>query len=140
MELPTNYIDYQEGYKYWLRSGFKMETNIKIDEPIISEFFALESDGTLSIFPGYAWDGSTKVADTKSTQIASVVHDALCQMVQEGMLDKKWKEEINRIYYNLSKKGGMSRFRAALRFLGIEIFPWEDKKSKEVVRVYLWED
>ena len=140
MDLPTDYIEYQEGYGYWLRSGFQIKTEIKPDTPIIAEFFSLESDGVLRILPGYAWDGSTKVADTKSTQIASVVHDALCQMVQEYGLDKKWKLEINKLYYNLSRMGGMSRLRSAIRFLGIEIFPWERSRGKEVIKVYLWRD
>ena len=56
------------------------------------EFFRC-GGGILTVLPHYAWDGpSGPTFDTPTYMRASLFHDALCQAVGEGLLDKKYRE------------------------------------------------
>ncbi len=56
----------------------------------------------LTIYPHYAWDGpSGPTFDTKTNMRASLFHDALCQLIGEGLLDKsdrKYADELLRTH------------------------------------------
>ncbi len=51
------------------------------------------SAGILIVKPHYAWDGpSGPTFDTPTNMRASLFHDALCQLIGEGLLDKKYRK------------------------------------------------
>jgi len=52
----------------------------------------LTSDGRLTIQRGYCWDGASgPTLDTASTMRASLVHDALYQLLREGQLPRWYR-------------------------------------------------
>ena len=52
----------------------------------------LTGDGLLTIQRGYAWDGASgPTFDTPSTMMASLVHDALYQLLRERQLPPAWR-------------------------------------------------
>lgn len=95
------YIEIKE-YKYavyktinhMLPSTLKPDTTITVsgnfahgtnDKKI---FIALDRSGVLRIFKGYKWDGASgPTIDTPSTIRASLIHDALYQLIRMGHLD-----------------------------------------------------
>lgn len=134
MNAETKTIKYQAGYKYQLAEDAVFYVDIK-RAAIQTEFIAVGLDGKLLIKSGYAWDGPSGPAlDTKNFMRGSLVHDALCQLIELGILDhgKCWglaAAEMRRI----CKEDGMLLPRrwwtwAAVRFWG-KIKPKERGRS-----------
>jgi len=121
-------------FKYKLEEREVVQTCItgySFRTPYISMFL----DGRLSIHKGYAWDGSSVPfkrtfrilslgwydAD-KYCKEASLVHDALCQAMREGLITKKNKSTADSLYYDMCIAGGMSRRQALRRWRALRKF------------------
>ena len=80
-------IQYRAGFKYQLVDQLIASTQIRVLYPVETAFLKLETDGTLTIQPGYAWDGPSGITiDTKSFMRGSLFHDAVYQLLREGKL------------------------------------------------------
>jgi hypothetical protein len=135
-------------YKYKLEETYTTQTNItgvEFDTPYIS----MLDNGQFFVKKGYAWDGSSiphkkllRVLSLgfydpdKYCKIASLVHDALCQAMREGLLDKEYKYDTDNLYYAMCIDGGMSarqalrRLNALCKFGDIGIEPEEHPRNK----------
>ena len=140
-------------YKYQLMD----REEFKVDLPDIFEgttqalsYLGLK-DGVLSIEKWYAWDGSSIPlkktlrflslglydAD-KHCKTASLVHDALCQLIREELLGKKYKEEVDGIYKYMCLMGGMSEWQADLRYWALRKFgdPFIQKRENPKGQIF----
>lgn len=105
-------IKYKTGYKYQLYENFKFQTNI-LKHEIASDYIVLHKDGLLKILKGYAWDGPSGPAiDTKTFMRGSLVHDALYQLMREGLLPLSYKNSADKIMHEICLKDGMNKIRA----------------------------
>lgn len=110
-------IWYKSGYKYQLAGDYIDQVAVRPEEDIRSTtgFIDLKMDGTITVHRGYAWDGpSGPTLDTKDFMRGSLVHDALYQLMREGLLSPvTWRlvadEELRRICI----EDGMPAIRAA---------------------------
>lgn len=116
---PT--LKYREGYKYQVYEDYKIQTNLRPDTFIRSDFIRLDADGLLYIFEGYAWDGPSGPAiDTKNFMVGALVHDALYQLMREKLLDAdKWRETVDEELVRLTKEDGMWSLRRAWVLAGV---------------------
>lgn len=105
-------IRYTTGYKYQLSSSVIYKTGIQIDKRISNDFLIMDTDGTLLIETGYAWDGASGGVDTKSVMRGSLIHDALCQLINEGLLPKSKQVTADWILKQVCLEDGMSSIRA----------------------------
>ena len=89
-------------YKYQVYEDFSIQTGIR-DIDAASDFIWLHPDGVLNISKGYAWDGASGPTwDTEDSMIASLVHDALYQLMREGKLDRdQVRHEADMLLYKL---------------------------------------
>ena len=84
-------MQYKKGYKYQLAETMRFKTDIKAD--INTDFIALDNRGYITILKGYAWDGASVIVDRKTNMRASLVHDALYQLMREGEIDfRLWRD------------------------------------------------
>ena len=121
-------IKYYDNYKYQL--GEDAHINLPIyGEEYESDFIKITRSGDLFIRKGYAWDGSTGAKDTKKTLPASLVHDALCQLINEGMIDKKWQLTADLTYRAICLGNGFGNMRTAIRYRAIRCY--DDSGLKE---------
>jgi hypothetical protein len=107
-------IAYKKGYKYWLVRPYSLSIPIFPKEAIVSSggFISLNRDGVLSIKAGYAWDGpSGPTFDTKTFMRGSLVHDALYQLMREGLLGKECKDIADRLLGSICRSDGMCGVR-----------------------------
>ena len=82
-------IRYRSGYKYQLAENYSVFTGI-LHHKIRTDYITLTPSGWLTIKRGYAWDGATGLPSTpKSLMRASLVHDALYQMIRNGLFDDR---------------------------------------------------
>ena len=84
------------GYKYQTLEKVAFETHWILPRrlPIRSSngWIHLTGDGRLTIQRGYCWDGASgPTFDTASTMRPSLVHDALYQLMREGLLPQDFR-------------------------------------------------
>lgn len=79
-------------------------------------------DGVLTIKGRYRWDGATGATDTAEWLQASLVHDALYQIIREGLLPPRYRVEADSEMRDLLKKAGMSWFHRNKFWVAIRIF------------------
>lgn len=117
-------IKYREGYKYQLAETYVVQTQVKPGDHVdYDEFITLSPDGVLTIKEGYAWDGpSGPTYDSKDFMRGSLVHDALYQLMREGLLDSAWRDTADLTLRQLCIEDGMSRIRAWWVFRGVQTF------------------
>ena len=110
-------------YKYNLHSDHTYETDIAVDHPKDLGLLKISSSGTLHINKGYSWDGpSGPSIDTKNFMQGSLIHDALYQLIREGVLPKTKRKRADEIMREICLKDGMSKFRAWYLYRGVRRF------------------
>lgn len=99
-------------YKYTLADSFPYETGIEVEFPSNTRYLEIDSAGHLLIKAGYAWDGATGFPDIKTIMKGSLVHDALYQLLREGVLKPADRNRADRILEEICIESGMSRWLA----------------------------
>lgn len=119
-----NKIRYIAGYKYQLHETYSIKLPFSVPEiGIIDHSFLNIIDGALTIMQGYAWDGpSGPTIDTNDFMRGSLVHDALYQLMREGLLDQSFRQLADALLHSLCIEDGMSKFRAAYVYNAVHEF------------------
>lgn len=117
-------VVYKAGYKYQIQAPYTVRIALLPAAPIHTTYIDLETDGTLSLRDGYAWDGpSGPTVDTPDFMRGSLVHDALYQLMREGHLDRALhRETADRILHALCLEDGMNPLRAWWVYQGVRLF------------------
>ena len=76
----------------------------------------------LIIKPGYAWDGVSAGFNTKTNKRASLAHDALYQLIREGLLPLELKDWADRSFRQICIEDGMCEFRANYSYQAVKRF------------------
>ena len=101
-------VSYKQGYKYQLVADFRIQLDFSPPLAASSTFLELSSAGELLIKSGYCWDGASGPAiDTKNFMRASLVHDALYQMMRNDLLPKDLLLPADRQMLSILKQDGM---------------------------------
>jgi len=118
-------------YKYKLSENFYERTEILPKEKLfISDlskmgkiYVSLATDGLLTIHSDYAWDGpSGPTIDTPDFLIASLVHDAIYQMLREKKLPQSIRKTADQIMRRICIEEGMSNLRAFYVYWAVRAF------------------
>lgn len=116
-------IHYGAGYKYQLRRPHVEKTAVWPPAPIVTEWITLDTDGTLTIRAGYAWDGASKALDSKSSMRGSLSHDAFYQLMRMGLLDReRWRAVADAELERICREDGMWGWRASAWHLAVRVF------------------
>lgn len=123
MTEPTKgFIYYASGYKYQLRQDAQAESGIALPAPASHEYFDISTSGLITVKRGYAWDGASSVAiDDPGTIYASLFHDAGYQAIRCGLIDGRWRKELDAMYRRLCIDGGVIPARAEAHYLALRI-------------------
>ena len=109
-------------YKYLLHSEVLYRTGIQVPSPATLGPLEIETDGTLTIRPGYSWDGPSGPAiDTRKLMRGSLIHDALYQLMREEILDQHHRKRSDEILRDVCLENRMSRFAAQCVFWAVRI-------------------
>ena len=135
--MTTNvYIKYKSGYKYQLYENYEMDIIHTPQKEIHTRFICLNTNGHLKIKGGYAWDGTSgPVIDTDNNMRASLVHDALYQLIRMQLLPSSWKDIADKIFYKMCKQDGVLGFIANIYYRVLKKFGWKavlPRYAKEV--------
>ena len=110
-------------YKYTLVKDYSTHIDIKSQVDIDTRFIGLTMTGGLTVKEGYAWDGpSGPTIDTKTFMRASLVHDALYQLMREEHLELEHRKYADELLREMCQQDGMCRFRACLVYKAVHLF------------------
>ena len=99
-------MKFTKGYKYQLAEDEWYRTDIYPEEDIHTDFISLYKDGRLCGKKGYACDGpSGPTLDRRTNMAPAFGHDMLYQLLRHGLIDKKYRENADRL---LAKWSGAS--------------------------------
>ena len=114
--------------KYRVLKGYKYDTqadehlDIEIYEKAHNDYIWLE-DGHLVILKGYAWDGASgPTIDDKTNMKASLIHDALYQLMREELIERTHRKYIDQLFRDICLTNGMNRFRAWYYYKAVRMF------------------
>ena len=131
------FIKYRADYKYQLAEDYQMNIPIQPRADIVTGFIELDTAGKLTVKNGYAWDGpSGPVVDTNENLRASLVHDALYQLMRNGDLRAHvHRKTADELFRDLCKADGVSSFRANVYYRVLRRFgkPAASPQNKRVV-------
>jgi len=120
-------------YKYRLYSHFHYQVDIKTIAFNPNKYIGINTSGQLWIYKGYTWDGASNPAiDTDNFMIASLVHDALYQLIREGVIDKDDKDKCDRILRKICLEQGMSKLRSWWVYQGVKRFGYKAIRSRVI--------
>ncbi len=122
--MTVGYIRYTGKYKYQLASEYKIKIPITPAEAILTGFIDLDTEGNLTVKKAYAWDGpSGPVKDTKKNLRASLVHDALYQLMRhEHLKSRTHRKTADEEFRRICKKDGVSNLRASIYYKALRRF------------------
>ncbi len=111
-------------YKYQLWESYNRHIDLRPEQDIDTPYVALSGDGRLTVKQSYAWDGPSGPAiDTKTFLRASLVHDALYQMMREELLDHRvHRKRADDLLKTMCLEDGMFVFRAWYAHLALRLF------------------
>ena len=123
MKLPYRKITHPN-YKYELTQTISQYTGVVTGGLILrTPWLTLYPTGRLTIRKGYNWDGpSGPTFDTPSTLRASLVHDALYQLMRMGLISFSRRKEVDLIFYRMLRADGMGCLRAQGWLWGVRVF------------------
>ncbi len=131
------YIRYRSEYKYQLAESYAIKIPIRPKDDIETDFINLDTDGNLQIKNGYAWDGpSGPVIDTDENMRASLVHDALYQLMRNKELSTRThRKAADQLFKDICKDDGVSNFRASVYYKALRKFgkPAASPQNKKIV-------
>lgn len=106
-------IRYKSGFKYQLHETYTITLPWLAGYPDYSADFLGVHGDVLTIENGYAWDGASGPTwDSKSSMRASLVHDALYQLMRVGVLPESARWYADETLYVLCVEDGMFKPRA----------------------------
>ena len=125
-------IKYKDGYKYQLAETYSVKVGVFPSAPVQHEYISLSQHGFLTIRKGYAWDGpSGPTIDTKNFMRGSLVHDALYQLIGEGLLSMNDREQADKELRRICLEDGMSEARAWWVYKAVRLFGSEPASNPE---------
>lgn len=140
IELTYRELD---DYKYQVKKPFTIQTGIT-GGSALTDFISLQGYGLLMIRPYYAWNGSNWSSDEKA-MFASLVHDALYQLMRMGLLSRKvFRKNADALYRDMCIAEGMWKPKAQFRYRMLRLFgkgstyPEKNPRGKTKSITMLW--
>lgn len=110
-------------YKFTEEKDIVIQTALRPAKPcIIQGYVFLDTDGKLYIYKGYSHNGVTLGIDFKFTRLAALVHDALFQLTQEGLLSLTFFKLANLELKKLMIANGSPKFVAKFYYVMVQTF------------------
>ena len=95
-------IYYKSGFKYQLDRHYVHQLKLNPNVVIDTKYISIDKNGLLIILEGYAWDGASgPTYDSKNSMRASLVHDALYQLMRMGLLVSGYRDEADNEFYDM---------------------------------------
>lgn len=116
-------VRYTSGYRYRLEQRYSCPLQYIPPNTGGNAFVWIDADGNLLIEKNYAWDGASGPAiNTKNFVRGSLVHDALYQLIREGILPASYRKDADKILRQIVLEDGMWQIRALWVYAAVRMF------------------
>jgi hypothetical protein len=113
---------FHDGYRFKTSRPRQYQTPI-LARCVGNAFVGLAADGVLTIAADYAWDGASgPVPQTRRVMRASVIHDALYQLMREHELAPAWRKAADQVFRDTCIADGMPRLIAWTYYAAVRAF------------------
>jgi len=112
MSSGQPFIQYRSGYRFQLAEPYSIQTDLRMLTGVPPPtFLSLDDGGLLTIPAGYAWDGASfpLVWRLRSLLRASLVHDALYQLMRLGAMSIECKPVADLLLRDIAIEDGAGR-------------------------------
>lgn len=134
--MTDKHATFKDGFKYQLVESYTCATPLRFAADIDTPYVRLDRDGTLTCARGYAWDGASgPTFDTENTITPSLVHDALYQLIREGLLPDTYRDIADQLFYDNLRARGMAWLRAKAYYVGVRFGGGAAVRTMKTVRV-----
>lgn len=121
-------------YKYQLCEEYHIPVDLPDSEA--GAHWTYISSGVLVVSRWYAWDGpSGPVRDRRNVMRASLVHDALYQLIREGTIPDTCRNQADQIFRDLCIEDGVPRWLARIYYRGLRAFGKRATKPKRIYEI-----
>lgn len=103
---------------YQAMADFVIKTDI-YGYSVNTKFIQLDPDGRLTLKKYFVWDGPTYAIKTRSFVVGSGVHDALCNLVNMGLLPMSEQCKIDEEMLKINRTQKMNPLRRAVTYLAV---------------------
>jgi len=111
---------YKSRRTYILETEECFQTVFRPKDIIVTMFITMYPDGRVIIRKGYSWDGvSGPVRDRPGNLMASLLHDALYQLMREGLVPSKLWAVADGEYFKQLKKQGYWTILVIIHMVGL---------------------
>ena len=113
--------------KYVLEADYSVPIDIKMPDFATQDprGQAVLASGRLTIHTGFMWDGcSGPCVDTRANHIPSLVHDALCRMLEAGecdIFDRRHAKRVHKLFRKHLKLQGVDPTIAQLMYQAVRV-------------------
>lgn len=125
--VTNRYFTYKTSdkkYKYTLQFDVDYETGIYSERGYTGDYLEIDWRGRLTILTGYSWDGLTGFIDVPDAIEASLVHDALYQLIREKVLPKSYRKRADKIFKEMCINNGVHPTLASTMYRAVRLFGW----------------
>ena len=97
----------------------------------IPGYIQITRNKIITVHKGYAWDGpSGPTIDTENFIEASLIHDALYQIIREKHLLEKYRKIADVILYHMCRELDMNWIRAQYVYWSLRVFGYKAVENK----------
>ncbi len=125
MTSQVSYSLFPRRYRFVTAERFEIGTGIvRPDEAEVGNAYVrLRPDGLLIISAAYAWDGASgPIAQGPDIVRGSLAHDALYQLMREGLLPLSWRPLADLLLREMCVADGMPRWQAEMVHAAVSMF------------------
>jgi len=113
-------------YTLWETESFEtIITGYEVTHGNIS----LIPNGLLTIHKGYSWDGATGAIDTRDFVVPSLIHDALCELINLELLPVYEQARADEQMRITQESQGMPWYRRMITYMVVRVYQI-NKRSK----------
>jgi len=129
-------IKYRKGFKYQLAESYTKQLSIT-GFNVETDFINLDEGGHLFIRKGYAWDGASgPTCDSDSSMEASLVHDALYQLMRLDLIPVGKRNYADNLLESICVEKGMWKWRAKIWCSAVKRFAKSAADPKNKRKIY----
>jgi len=139
-------------FKYFeiLKRRYKYQVKTKLESHplplangfgvIVHAFFTI-SRFTISVNPGYCWDGATGAFDSDDLLLPSLVHDVMYQCIRENLLSlpakslRDFRKYADLCFYDLCVQQGIMKPRAIFFYIVLRLVGWVATKKQPTTKI-----
>lgn len=135
-------MKYKSGYRYISQEPVALLLPSFFPPYVVQAVFASLIGSRLTVMDRYAWDGASFILFTlfgtpTRWLVPSLVHDALYQLMQDGLLPLRYRKDADLLFYQLLRTRGAWWISATVAYYAVHwfgnYFARHGRKVREVV-------